>query len=65
MTSVKKKLAYENKRSFRNYLDCFSMIQVLKAMFLKSSQSVKVREGYVKRNVKQIFTSLMWFLAGF
>ena len=29
-----------------------AMIRVLKAMFLKSSQSVKVREGYVKGNVK-------------
>ena len=27
-------------------------IKVSKAMFLKSSQSVKVREGYVKGNVK-------------
>ena len=29
-----------------------AMIRVLKAMFLKSSQSMKVREGYVKGNVK-------------
>ena len=28
------------------------MIEVLKAVFFKSPQSVKVREGYVKGNVK-------------
>ena len=32
---------------------------------VKNPQSVKVREGYVKRNVKQICTSLMSFLGGF
>ena len=34
-----------------------AMIRVLKAMFLRSSQSVKVREGYVKGNVKEFVKS--------
>ena len=50
MTSVKKTLAYENKRSFRNYLDCFESGDSSPKSYV--SQKFAVREGYVKGNVK-------------
>ena len=47
-------------------MKCFQGLETCSVFVLdKNLQSMKVREGYVKRNVKQIFTSLMWFLAGF